>query len=162
MRWPAIGAQAAFPGRQVVSLSGDGGFSMLMGDLLSLVQLGLPVKVVVFNNGALGFIELEQKSTGFLPFGTDFKNPNFAAMAEAIGMRGVRIEDPGKVEEGIAAALNHNGPVLVDAVVNRTELAMPPAVTLEMAKGFTLYMVRAVMSGRADELIDLARTNLWR
>jgi len=158
----AIGAQAAFPGRQVVSLSGDGGFSMLMGDFLSLMQLGLPVKVVVFNNGALGFIELEQKSTGFLPFGTDFKNPNFAAMAEAVGMRGVRIEDPREVEEGIAAALYHNGPVLVDAVVNRTELAMPPAVSLEMAKGFTLYMMRAVMSGRGDELIDLARTNLWR
>jgi pyruvate dehydrogenase (quinone) len=158
----AIGAQAAFPGRQVISLSGDGGFSMLMGDFLSLVQLGLPVKVVVFHNGALGFIELEQKSTGFLPFGTEFKNPNFAAMAEAAGVRGIRLEDPGEVEAGIAAALAHNGPVLVDAVVNRTELAMPPAVTLEMAKGFTLYMVKAVMSGRGDELIDLARTNLWR
>jgi pyruvate dehydrogenase (quinone) len=158
----AMGAQAAFPGRQVVSLSGDGGFTMLMGDFLSLVQLELPVKVVVFNNGALGFIELEQKSTGFLPFGTDFKNPNFAAMAEVVGMRGIRLEDPGQVGDGIAAALAHDGPVLVDAVVNRTELAMPPAVTLEMAKGFTLYMVRAVMNGRGDELIDLARTNLWR
>ena len=158
----AIGAQAVYPSRQVVSLSGDGGFAMLMGDFLSLVQLGLPVKVVVFNNGALGFIELEQKSTGFLPFGTDFKNPNFAAMAEAVGVRGIRLEDPGEVEAGIAAALAHDGPVLVDAVVNRTELAMPPAVSLEMAKGFTLYMVRAVMSGRGDELIDLARTNLWR
>jgi len=158
----AIGAQAAFPDRQVISLSGDGGFTMLMGDFLSLVQLGLPVKVVVFNNGALGFIELEQKSTGFLPFGTEFNNPNFAAMAEAAGVRGIRLEDPGEVEAGITAALTHNGPVLVDAVVNRTELAMPPAVTLEMAKGFTLYMVKAVMSGRGDELIDLARTNLWR
>jgi len=158
----AIGAQAAFPGRQVISLSGDGGFAMLMGDFLSLVQVGLPVKVVVFNNGALSFIELEQKSTGFLPFGTEFKNPNFAAMAEAAGVRGIRIEDPGEVEAGIAVALRHDGPVLVDAVVNRTELAMPPAVTLEMAKGFTLYVVRAVMSGRGDELIDLARTNLWR
>jgi pyruvate dehydrogenase (quinone) len=158
----AVGAQAAFPGRQVISLSGDGGFTMLMGDFLSLVQLGLPVKVVVFNNSALGFIELEQKSTGFLPFGTEFKNPNLAAMAEAIGVRGIRLEDPGEVEAGIAAAFTHNGPVLIDAVVNRTELAMPPSVTLEMAKGFTLYMVKAVMSGRGDELIDLARTNLWR
>ena len=158
----AIGAQATFPGRQVISLSGDGGFSMLMGDFLSLVQLGLPVKVVVFNNGALGFIELEQKSTGCLPFGTEFNNPNFAAMAEAVGVRGIRIEDPGEVEAGITTALTHSGPVLIDAVVNRTELAMPPAVTLEMAKGFTLYMIKAVMSGRGDELIDLARTNLWR
>jgi pyruvate dehydrogenase (quinone) len=158
----SIGAQAVYPGRQVVSLSGDGGFAMLMGDFLSLVQLKLPVKVVVFNNGALGFIELEQKSTGFLPFGTDFNNPNFAAMAEAVGVRGIRLEDPADVDEGINAAFAHDGPVLVDAVVNRTELAMPPSITMEMAKGFTLYMVKAVMSGRGDELIDLARTNLWR
>jgi pyruvate dehydrogenase (quinone) len=158
----AIGAQAAFPGRQVISLSGDGGFSMLMGDFLSLAQLELPVKVVVFNNGALGFIELEQKSTGFLEFGTDFKNPNFAAVAEAAGIRGIRLEDAADVEKGIAAALAHDGPVLIDAVVSRTELAMPPSVTVEMAKGFTLYMMKAIMNGRADELIDLAKTNLWR
>lgn len=158
----AIGAQAAFPGRQVISLSGDGGFTMLMGDFLSLAQLGLPVKVVVFNNGALGFIELEQKSTGFLNFGTELQNPNFAAMAEAVGVRGIRIEDPADVAAGIAAAFADDGPVLVDAVVNRLELAMPPSITAEMAKGFTLYMVKAVLSGRADEVIDLARTNLWR
>jgi pyruvate dehydrogenase (quinone) len=157
-----IGVQSAFPGRQVISLSGDGGFAMLMGDFLSLAQLRLPVKVIVFNNGALGFIELEQKSTGFLPTGTELQNPNFAAMAETVGVRGIRLEDPAEVETGIAAALAHDGPVLVDAVVNRTELAMPPAVTTEMAKGFTLYMVKAVMSGRGDELIDLAKTNLWR
>ena len=158
----AIGAQAACPGRQVVSLSGDGGFAMLMGDLLSLRQLDLPVKVVVFNNGALGFIELEQKSTGFLEFGTELSNPNFAAMAEAMGILGIRLENPDEVDAGIAEALSHDGPVLVDAVVNRTELAMPPAVTLEMAKGFSLYMVKAVMNGRGDEIIDLARSNLWR
>jgi pyruvate dehydrogenase (quinone) len=158
----AIGAQAAFPKRQVISLSGDGGFTMLMGDFLSLAQLGLPVKVVVFNNGALGFIELEQKSTGFLEFGTEFKNPNFAAMAEAVGIRGIRLEDAADVEPGIAGALAHDGPVLIDAVVNRQELAIPPKITLEMAKGFTLYMVKAVMSGQADEVLDLALTNLWR
>ena len=157
-----IGAQAGFPGRQVVSLSGDGGFTMLMGDFLSLVQLRLPVKVVVFNNGALGFIELEQKSSGFLNTGTELNNPNFAAVAEAIGICGIRLEDAGEVDAGIAAAFAHDGPVLVDAVVNRTELAMPPSITMEMAKGFTLYMVKAVISGRADEVIDLARTNLWR
>jgi pyruvate dehydrogenase (quinone) len=158
----AIGAQAAFPGRQVISLSGDGGFAMLMGDFLSLAQLHLPAKIVVFNNGALGFIELEQKSTGFLATGTELQNPNFAAMAEAVGVRGIRLEDPAEVAGGIADALAHDGPVLVDAVVNRSELAMPPAVTAEMAKGFSLYMVKAVMSGRGDELVDLARTNLWR
>jgi pyruvate dehydrogenase (quinone) len=157
-----IGAQAAFPGRQVISLSGDGGFTMLMGDFLTLAQHRLPVKVVVFNNGALGFIELEQKSTGFLDFGTELKNPNFAAMADAVGIRGIRLEDPAEVNDGIAAALAHDGPVLVDAVVNRTELAMPPSITLEMAKGFTLYMVKAVISGRGDEVLDLARSNLWR
>jgi pyruvate dehydrogenase (quinone) len=83
-------------------------------------------------------------------------------MAEAVGIRGIRLEDPAEVNDGIAAAFAHNGPVLVDAVVNRLELAMPPAVNAEMAKGFTLYMVKAVISGRGDELIDLARTNLWR
>jgi pyruvate dehydrogenase (quinone) len=158
----AIGAQAASPGRQVISLSGDGGFAMLMGDLLSLTQLKAPVKVVVFNNGALGFVELEQKSTGFLPTGTDLVNPNFAAMAEAVGIKGVRIEDPKDVDARIAEALAHPGPVVVDAVVNRQELAMPPAITAEMAKGFSLYMMKAILSGRSDEIVDLARTNLRR
>jgi pyruvate dehydrogenase (quinone) len=158
----SIGAQVAFPGRQVVSLSGDGGFAMLMGDFLTLAQQRLPVKVVVFNNSSLGFIELEQKSSGFINTGTELANPNFAALAEAVGIRGIRLQDPGEVESGIVAALAHDGPVLVDAVVNRTELAMPPSITTEMAKGFTLYMVKAILSGRGDEVIDLARTNLWR
>jgi pyruvate dehydrogenase (quinone) len=135
---------------------------MLMGDFLSLAQLRLPVKVVIFNNGALGFIELEQKSTGFLATGAELQNPHFAAMAEAVSVRGIRLEDPGEVEAGIAAALAHDGPILVDAVMNRTELAIPPAVTAEMAKGFTLYMMKAVMSGRGGELLNLARTSLWR
>jgi pyruvate dehydrogenase (quinone) len=158
----AIGAQAASPGRQVISLSGDGGFTMLMGDLLSLSQLKLPVKVFVFNNGSLGFVALEQKSTGFLNFGTDLVNPNFAQMAEAIGIKGIRIEDPKDVEAGVAEALAHQGPVVVDAVVAREELAMPPAVTVEMAKGFSLYMLKAILSGRGDEIVELARTNLRR
>lgn len=158
----AVGAQAASPGRQVISLSGDGGFTMLMGDLLSLKQLDLPAKIVVFNNGALGFIELEQKSTGFINTGTELQNPNFAAMAEAIGIKGVRIEDPAQVEGKLAEALAHPGPVVVDAVVNRHELVMPPKITAEMAKGFTLYMVRAVLNGRLDEVIDLAMANVRR
>jgi len=158
----AIGAQAACPGRQVVSLSGDGGFTMLMGDLLSLRQLDLPAKVVVFNNGTLGFIELEQKSTGFINTGTDLLNPNFAAMAEAVGIKGVRIEDPAQVEARLAEALAYPGPVVVDAVVSRHELVMPPKITAEMAKGFTLYMVRAVLNGRLDEVIELAMANVRR
>jgi pyruvate dehydrogenase (quinone) len=153
--------QETHPENLFKALSGDGGFTMLMGDFLSLAQLGLPVKVVVFNNSALGFIEIEQKSTGFLDFGTEFKNPNFAAMAEATGVRGIRLEDPGEVDRGVAAALAYDGPVLIDAVVSRTVLPIPPAITVEMAKGFTLYMVKAVFNGRGDDLIDLARSNLW-
>ena len=125
------------------------------------MRVGLPVKVVVFNNSALGFIEIEQKSSGFLDFGTAFRNQNFANMAEACGVRGIRLEDTEDVEKGITAAFTHKGPVLVDAVVSRTALSIPPTITLEMAKGFTLYMVKAVLNGRADDLVDLARTNLW-
>jgi pyruvate dehydrogenase (quinone) len=158
----AIGAQAAYPGRQVISLSGDGGFTMLMGDFLTLSQAGLPVKVVVFNNGTLGFIELEQKSTGFLDTGTELKNPDFTAMAQAAGVRGIRLERPDQVEAGIAAALDHDGPVLVDALVNRMELAMPPKVTAEMAKGFSLYMLKAVLDGRVMDLVELGRSNALR
>lgn len=158
----ALGAQAACPGRQVISLSGDGGFTMLMGDLLSATQLGLPIKVVVFNNGALGFVELEQMSAGFVDAGTVLKNPDFAAMARAIGIHGVRIEDPADVESKVAEALAHPGPVLIDAVVNRRELAMPPKITAEMARGAALYAMKAVMNGRVDEVVELARSNLLR
>jgi pyruvate dehydrogenase (quinone) len=158
----AIGAQKSFPNRQVISFSGDGGFTMLMGDFISLVQLGLPVKVVVFNNGALSFIELEQRAAGFLSTGTELKNPNFAAMAEAIGIRGIRVEQPGEVETAIADALAHDGPVLVDAVVNRAELSMPPKITAAMAKGFTLYMLKAILNGQGSEIVELAKTNILR
>ena len=158
----AIGAQAASPGRQVVSLSGDGGFTMLMGDLLSLKQLDLPVKVVIFNNGSLGFIELEQKSSGFINTETSLENPNFAAMAEAVGIKGVRITDPAHVDEQMQEAYAHDGPVVIDAVVERMELSMPPKITANMAKGFTLYMLKAVMNGRGDEVVELAKANLLR
>jgi pyruvate dehydrogenase (quinone) len=157
-----IGIQTAYPGRQVISLSGDGGFAMLMGDLLTLRQLSLPVKVVIFNNSSLGFVALEQKATGFLDTGTDLENPDFAAMARGAGIHGVRIEDPGELDAQLEAAFAHPGPVVIDAVVNRTEVAMPPRVTVEMAKGFTLYMMKAVMNGRFDEVVELARTNLIR
>jgi pyruvate dehydrogenase (quinone) len=135
---------------------------MLMGDFISLVQLGLPIKVVVFNNGSLSFIELEQRATGFLSTGTELKNPNFAAMAEAIGVRGIRVEHPGDVEAAIADAIAHEGPVLVDAVVNRQELSMPPKITAAMAKGFTLYMLKAILNGKGSELVELAQTNILR
>ena len=128
----------------------------------SLRQLKLPVKVIIFNNGTLGFVELEQKAAGYLDFGVELDNPDFAAMAGAIGIKGIRIEEPGDVERGIGEALAHDGPVVVDIVVNRQELSLPPKITAEMAKGFGLFMVKAVMSGRGDEVLDLARTNLWR
>ncbi len=155
----AIGAQATHPDRQVISLSGDGGFAMLMGDFLSLVQLKLPVKVVVFNNGTLGFVELEMKSTGFLEFGVDLQNPNFAAMAKAIGVHASRVEDPADLAGALRAALDHPGPALVDVVTNRQELAMPPKITLKEAAGFGLWTIKAVMNGRGNELVDLAETN---
>jgi pyruvate dehydrogenase (quinone) len=158
----AIGAQAAAPDRQVVALCGDGGFTMLMGDLLTLKQLALPVKVIVFNNGSLGFIELEQKSSGFLDTGTRLDNPDFAAMANSVGIKGLRLDDPWQVDQVIAEAMAHPGPVLIDAVVTRMELAMPPKITAAMAKGFSLYMLKAVFNGRTDEVVDLATNQLFR
>jgi hypothetical protein len=118
--------------------------------------------LVVFHNSTLGFVEIEQKSSGFLDTGTNFKNPNFAAMAEAVGVRGIRLETPSEVDKGIAEALAHDGPVLVDAVVSRMVLPIPPSITVEMAKGFSVYMLKAIIGGRGDDLVDLARTNLWQ
>ncbi|MDQ2801443.1 MAG: thiamine pyrophosphate-dependent enzyme, partial [Pseudomonadota bacterium] len=158
----AIGAQAAYPGRQVISLSGDGGFAMLMGEFLTLTQMKLPVKVVVFNNGVLGFVSLEMKASGFLPEGVELQNPDFAKLAEAAGALGIRVEDPADVEAAVTRALAHDGPALLDMVTNPTELAMPPRATMEQMKGFGLYLTRAILNGRGDEVMELARTNLWR
>ena len=158
----AIGAQVSHPGRQVVSLSGDGGLAMLMGDVLSLRQLQLPVKVVVFKNDALAFVELEMKAAGNVDFATDLHNPNFAKMAEAAGLLGLTAETPDQVRPAITRALKHDGPALVEVVVHRQELSMPPTITLEQMKGFSLFMLRAVLSGHGDEIIDLAEVNLLR
>jgi len=156
----AIGAQVSFPGRQVISMSGDGGLSMLMGDLLSLAQLNLPVKLIVFNNSSLAFVELEMKAAGVLDFGTGLKNPNFAKMAEAAGILGLRAETPEQVRPILEQALRHDGPVLVDAIVSRQELSMPPSITVDQIKGFSLFMIKAVLDGRGSEIIDLAKVNL--
>ncbi|WP_406694283.1 ubiquinone-dependent pyruvate dehydrogenase [Singulisphaera sp. Ch08] len=157
----AIGAQAAFPDRQVVSLSGDGGLAMLLGDLLTLRQLKLPVKVIVFNNSSLGFVELEMKAAGLLDYGTELVNPNFAKLAESAEILGLRVEAPEDLRQALETALAHEGPCLVEVIVNRQELAMPPTITASQAIGFSLYMIRAVLSGRGDEVIDLAKTNLF-
>jgi pyruvate dehydrogenase (quinone) len=158
----AIGAQASNPGRQVVSLSGDGGFTMMMGDFITLSQQNLPVKVVVLNNGTLGFVEMEMKAGGFLDVGCDLQNPNFAAMAQAMGVRGIRVEKPQELEGALREAMAHPGPVLVDVVSARQELVMPPKTTLDHAVHFGVFMMKAVLDGRGAELIDLAKVNLAR
>jgi len=158
----AIGAQVSHPGRQVISMSGDGGLSMLMGELLTLHQHDLPVKVVVFKNDALSFVELEMKASGFIDFATHLKNPDFTRIAEGSGILGLRAETPDQVEPAIAQALKHDGPALVEVQVSRQELAMPPTITYEQAKGFGIFMLKAVLSGHGDEIIDLARVNLLR
>lgn len=158
----AIGAQISHPGRQIVALCGDGGLSMLMGDLLSLRQLDLPVKVVVFNNGSLGFVELEMKATGFVHHGTELVNPDLAAIARGAGVLGLHVEDPQEIRSALEQAFAHSGPALVDVAVNRQELAMPPSLKLDQIVDFNLYMIRALLNGRGDEIIDLARTNLFR
>jgi pyruvate dehydrogenase (quinone) len=158
----AIGAQAACPGRQVISFSGDGGFAMMMGDFISLKQLELPVKIILLNNGTLGFVELEMKAGGFPDTGCDLQNPNFAAMAEAMGIKGIRVEKPQELQAAVREALEHDGPVLVDVVSTRQELVMPPVTTFDEAHKFGLFMLKAVLDGRAGELIDLAKVNLLR
>ena len=158
----AIGAQVSHPGRQVISMSGDGGFAMLMGDLLTLRQHELPVKLIVFKNDSLAFVELEMKAAGILDFGTDLRNPDFTKIAEGAGLLGLRAETPDQVEPTISQALKYDGPALVEIPVSRQELSMPPTITLEQAKGFSLFMMKAVLSGRGDEIIDLARVNLFR
>jgi pyruvate dehydrogenase (quinone) len=158
----AIGVQASHPGRQVIALSGDGGLTMLLGELVTLRQQKLPVKVVVFSNGALAFVELEMKATGVVTYGTELDNPDFAAVARALGMHGQRVERPDDLEAALRAAFAHDGPALVEVMVARQELSMPPTITYEQVKGFTLYATRTILSGRGDELVDLAGTNVRR
>ena len=158
----AIGAHVSYPGRQVVSLSGDGGLAMLMGDLLTLQQLQAPVKIIVFKNNSLAFVELEMKVAGILDFGTDLRNPNFAKMAEGAGLLGLTAETPAQVRPMIAQALKYDGPALVEVLVSRQELSMPPTITAEQVKGFSLFALKAVLSGRGEEVVDLAKINLFR
>ena len=157
----AIGAQLVYPDRQVITLSGDGGLAMLMGDLLSLRQLDLPVKLIVFDNSALAFVELEMKAAGILDFATELHNPDFAKMAEAAGVLGLKANVPEQVRPMLAQALSHPGPALVEVVVNRQELIVPPSVKLDQVMGFSLFMMKAVINGRGNEVIDLLKTNLF-
>ncbi len=156
----AIGAQAIDPDRQVIAMCGDGGFSMLMGDVLSVTQLNLPIKIVVFHNRSLGFVAMEMKAGGYISDSTDLSSPDFARIAEAAGMKGIKVEDAKALPAALDEALKTPGPVLVDVMTAKQELAMPPQITMEQAKGFSLYMMRAILNGRGDELVQLTKTNL--
>jgi len=155
-----IGAQASQSGRQVVALCGDGGLAMLLGELITLRQMDLPVKVVVFNNSALSLVELEMKAAGFVNYGTDLDNPDFAAIAQAIGLSGTTVEKADELEGALRASFAHDGPALVDVHVARQELSLPPKITLEQAKGFGLFAMRTILSGEGDQIIEVAKTNL--
>jgi pyruvate dehydrogenase (quinone) len=158
----AFGAQLAFPGRQTIALCGDGGFTMLaLGDLLTQVQRKSPVVQIILNNESLDFVNIEMQEAGVVPFGVDFKNPNFAKVAEAMGAKGIRIEDPGDVREALAAALAHNGgPVVVDAVVDPYALSLPSHVPFHAAAGFTLSLAKQVWSGKMDSVIKTIERNV--
>ena len=158
----AIGVQAAQPHRQVVTFSGDGGLAMMFGELITLRQLKLPVKIVVFNNGALSFVELEMKAAGLVNFGTELEDPNFGAVASALGLYGTRVVRPADLAAALEKAFDHDGPALIEVMTARQELSLPPTITFEQVRNFTLYATRTVLSGRGDELIDLAKTNVVR
>jgi len=153
----ALGAQAAYPGRQVISMSGDGGLSMLLGDLLTTIQEDLPIKVVVFDNGSLGFVELEQKVEGLLDAYTDLKNPDFSRVAEAMGFWGRRVEKPEDLESAVQDWLAQPGPALLDVLTDRYELVMPPKIAPSQVFGMALYSAKGVLSGRGGEVADLIK-----
>ena len=156
----ALGAKAQHPDRQVVALCGDGGLSMLMGDLLSIRQLNLPIKMVVFNNSSLGFVDMEMKAAGYVPHDTDFHETNFAGVALGAGILGIRVQSADELPAALRKAFDHPGPVLIDVITAKQELGIPPKIKLAQAKGFSLYMMRAVLSGRGNQVLELARTNL--
>jgi pyruvate dehydrogenase (quinone) len=158
----AFGAQLAYPGQQTIALCGDGGFTMLaLGDLLTQVQRKTPVVQIIINNESLDFVNIEQQEAGMIPFGVEFKNPNFAKVAEAMGVKGIRIEDPGDVRDGLAEALAYkDGPVVVDAVVDPFALSLPSHVPFHAAKGFTLSIAKQVLSGRMDSVIKTMERNV--
>ena len=156
----AIGAQLCLPDRPVISLCGDGGFTMLMGDFITLLQEGLPIKTVIYNNGSLGMVKLEQNVAGLKDFGTRLENPNFAKVARAIGAEGIRVEDPTEVRPAIESALATEGPVLVDVVTNPSELSLPPKATFSQAQGYSLYLLREILGGASGDAVETLGSNL--
>ncbi|MGI0052865.1 MAG: ubiquinone-dependent pyruvate dehydrogenase, partial [Thermoplasmata archaeon] len=158
----ALGAQLSHPGRQVIALSGDGGLAMLLGELLTLRQESLPVKIVLFRNDALGFVTLEMEGAGFLDFATDLKNPEFAEIARASGILGLKATEPAQLRPFLRQALDHDGPALLEVVVDRQELIVPPSLDRAKIGGFGLFLLKAVLNGRGNEVVDLAKTNWFR
>ncbi|MBN8290850.1 ubiquinone-dependent pyruvate dehydrogenase [Rhodobacter sp. NTK016B] len=158
----AMGAVAAYPGRQVISMSGDGGMTMLMGDLLTLRQEKLPVKILIYNNGSLGFVEMEQRVEGLLDSFTGLDNPDFAKLAEVCGLKGWRVETAGQLEGAMSEWLAADGPALLDVRVNRMELVMPPKVEAGQVASTALFGAKAVLDGRAREVVSLLRDNFLR
>jgi len=156
----AIGAQLCFPDRQVISMCGDGGLAMLMGDLLTVAQYDLPIKMVVFDNRALGMVKLEMEVAGLPDWQTDLKNPNFAKVAEALGIQGIRIENPADLQSGLKQAIDHPGPALVDAITDPNAVSLPPHIIAEQVEGFALTMGKLVLSGHIDEVVDTIEANL--
>lgn len=156
----AIGAQLAFPKRQVISMSGDGGFTMLMGDLLTLAEYELPIKLIVYNNSTLGMVKLEMRVAGYRDFGVDVKPSDFAKMAEAVGIRGIHIQDSGDLKKSLETALRHNGPVLIDVVTNPDALALPPKIDAKEIAGYGLYVAKQTLHGRFFESVDELKGNL--
>jgi len=156
----AIGAQLTYPKRQVISMSGDGGFTMLMGDLLTLAQYELPIKLIVYNNSTLGMVKLEMRVAGYQDFGVDVKNPSFAKLAEAVGIRGFRVEDPANLEASLKAALGHDGPALVDVVTDPNVLALPPKIDAKETIGYSLYLAKQTLDGRLFESLEELKGNL--
>jgi pyruvate dehydrogenase (quinone) len=156
----AIGAQLADPGRQVISISGDGGLAMLLGDLLTLASSRLPVKVVVFNNASLGMVKLEMLVDGLPDYQTDHPQADFSAIAAACGIHAVRVEDPGKIQAALNEALAHPGPALVELVTDPNAMSIPPHITGEMLRGFALAASKTVLSGGVGKMVEMARSNL--
>jgi pyruvate dehydrogenase (quinone) len=156
----AIGAQLLHPGRQVIAMCGDGGFTMLMGDVLTLLEYDLPIKIILFNNSAFDMVKLEMIVAGYPDWKTDLKNPNFAKLAEAIGMMGIRVEDPADVRPSLERVLAHPGPALVDVVTNPNALSLPPHITRKEMKGFALGMSKLFVTGRRDEVVEMIESNI--
>ncbi len=155
----AIGAALACPGRQVIALCGDGGISMLLGDLATVTQYKLPVKIIVFNNRSLGMVKLEMEVAGIPDWQTDMHNPDFAMVAQAMGMKGFTVRDPEDVKQALKEAFMFKGPALVNIMTDRNALAMPPKVEFEQVKGMALSMTKLILNGRMDEVLDTVKAN---